>query len=526
MIQISNVKLPLTCKPDDYPAVVAKKLQIKQQDLLSCRLVKRSVDARNKKHIHFNASFWAEVKNEEQLLQNRDVKQVTNQDFQIQKARMLPKVRPLVIGAGPAGLFCAYVLAQAGLHPIVIERGQEIAKRVEAVERFWKTGILNPESNVQFGEGGAGTFSDGKLNTGIKDPRIAFVLKTFADCGAPKEILWQQKPHIGTDRLRETIVNLRNKIVSLGGEIRFETRFLSFSIQNGKIHSAVLQSHNLQSEIPCEKAVLAIGHSARDTFRSVYLSKIPMTAKPFAVGVRIEHTQAFINQAQYGKHYPKHLLPPADYKLAVHTTNHRGVYTFCMCPGGYVVNASSEPGMLAVNGMSNFKRDAVNANSAVLVSIGPEDFGSDHPLAGMEYQQKIEKAAFQIAGGDYAVPVQTLGSFLGKRQTDFQTVLPSVLPKFKVCDLHSIFPQTITEALKEGLLLMDRKIKGFAADDAVLSAPETRSSSPVRILRNENGMSDIAGLYPCGEGAGYAGGIMSAAVDGIKCAEKIIHAYS
>ena len=518
MIKV-NVKLPLDYTDDIIREKLSKTLKLSEKQIKSFELIKLSVDARDKESICFNASFSVETAvNEKKIIaKNKNASKYEPFEYIIEK-NVKSDIRPLVVGSGPAGLFCAYLLANAGLCPIIIERGQMVEDRIKSVEAFWESGKLNTESNVQFGEGGAGTFSDGKLNTGTNDKRIPFVLKTFYECGAPKEILWRQKPHIGTDMLRVVVVNLRKKIISMGGEFHFNCRLDELCIKNNELESVIVTENSEKKEIPCKIAVLALGHSARDTFESLYKKGLKMIQKPFSVGARIEHTQEFINSSQYGKFANHPSLPVADYKLAVHFENGRGVYSFCMCPGGYVVNASSEEEMLCTNGMSNFKRDGKNANSALLVSVNPNDFGSDYALSGMEFQRKIERAAYNLSGS-YKLPAQTVGAFLGE-----YTPISKVTPTANVCecDLGSILPQFVTNSLKDGLILMDKKIKGFADRGAVLTGPETRSSSPVRILRDDNFEADIKGIYPCGEGAGYAGGITSAATDGIKVAEKII----
>ena len=518
MIKI-NIKLPLDYTEETVKEKLSKALKVNINQIKSFDLLKLSVDARDKENIFFNASYSVEIDASEQkiLSKNKNASKYEPFLYVIEK-NVKSDIRPIVVGTGPAGLFCAYILANAGLKPIVIERGEMVSDRIKSVEGFWNGQKLNTESNVQFGEGGAGTFSDGKLNTGISDKRIPFVLKTFYECGAPKEILWRQKPHIGTDKLREVVVNLRKKIVLLGGEFHFNCRLDEVNIKNNEIESIIVTENGEQKEIACKIVILALGHSARDTFESLYKKGLKMIQKPFAIGARIEHTQEFINKSQYGKFANHPSLPTADYKLAVHLENGRGVYSFCMCPGGYVVNASSEEKMIAVNGMSNFKRDGENANSALLVNVTPKDFGSDYALAGIEFQRKIEMNAYNISGS-YKAPCETVGTLLGE-----YTPISKVKPTANVCecDLGSVLPSFVVNSLKEGIVLMDKKIKGFADKSAVLTGPETRSSSPVRILRDENCEADIKGIYPCGEGAGYAGGITSAATDGIRVAEKII----
>lgn len=515
----TSVKLSLKYDKTEIISKISKNLKIQKDRILSYDLLKLSVDARNKNNIYFNASFSVSVKgNEDKIVAlAKDACKWDKFEYYVQKGKY-NECRPIVVGAGPAGLFAAYVLAKAGLCPLIIERGESVEQRVKSVETFWKKQQLNTESNVQFGEGGAGTFSDGKLNTGISDKRISYVLQTFYEHGAPQEILWRQKPHIGTDKLREVISNMRKKIISLGGDFCFNCRMEQVNISHQTIRSIEVNKGGKKEEICCSFLVLAIGHSARDTMEHLYNKGFPMIQKPFAIGARIEHLQQFINDSQYGSFSSVPSLPVADYKMAVHLPGGRGVYTFCMCPGGYVVNASSEEGRIAVNGMSNFARDAKNANSALLVNVVPQDFGCDHPLAGIQFQREIEEKAFNVSGSYYP-PAQTVGSLLGTAST-FTKVQPSL--KVVEADLNTILPKFVTDSLKEGIILMDRKIKGFADKSAVLIGPETRSSSPVRILRNELFESEIKGVFPCGEGAGYAGGITSAAIDGIKVAERII----
>jgi uncharacterized FAD-dependent dehydrogenase len=423
----------------------------------------------------------------------------------------------VVVGFGPCGIFCAYTLAKAGLKPIVIERGADVDTRTKDVNEFLNGGELKENSNVQFGEGGAGTFSDGKLNTGIKDIRCRTVLEVFAKFGADNKILTDAKPHIGTDVLSNVVKNIRQEIIALGGEVWFNTKLERINFENRKISSVIANGEI----IPCDTVVLATGHSARDVFSMLKDQNIEMVRKPFSVGVRIEHLQEDINKALYGEFYNHPSLSAADYKLATHLPNGRGVYTFCMCPGGEVINSTSEENSLTVNGMSNSGRDGVNANSALLVGLEPEDFEGDDVLAGCEFQRKIEKKAYEIMGGK--VPVTTVGQFCYGKEFKITKVKPTVKPQYAFANFSEIFPLFVTESLKDGILEFDKKIKGFASESAVLTAPETRSSSPVRIVRDEEYQSVSAkGLYPAGEGAGYAGGIMSAAVDGMRVAEAII----
>ena len=433
-----------------------------------------------------------------------------------------PKVRTgktiAVIGSGPSGLFCAYMLAKAGYKPILLERGASVEERTKDVERFWKTGQLDPESNVQFGEGGAGTFSDGKLNTLVKDTfgRNRKVLEIFVEHGAPEEILYVNKPHIGTDILTTVVKKMRDAIVAAGGEVHFHSKVTDLQIQNHCLQSVTV---NGKHEIPCNIAILAIGHSARDTFQMLYEKGIPMEPKSFAVGVRVEHKQTMINLSQYGME-ENSVLPAASYKVAEQLSNGRGVYSFCMCPGGYVVNASSEEEMLAVNGMSYHDRAGRNSNTALITTVTPEDFSSDSPLAGLEFQRKYEKLAYKIGNGK--IPVQLFGDFLkNQMSTKLGKVTPSIKGEWQFANLHECLPDYVCASLEEGMRAFGHKIKGYDAEDTVFSGVETRTSSPLRMERNKQFESNIQGLFPCGEGAGYAGGITSAAMDGIKTAEAI-----
>ena len=516
MIIINNIKLPLDTDLDDISSVVAEKLKIGKQEIISAELYRKSVDARDKQDVHFCVSVIVEIKNENKILKkNKNAALFTKKEYIWQKAKS--DIRPVVIGFGPAGMFAALTLARAGLKPIVYERGADIDTRTADVEKFFAGGALNPESNVQFGEGGAGTFSDGKLNSGIKDIRCRTVLETFYELGAPKDILIDAKPHIGTDILKNVVKKLRQEIIALGGEVNFNSRFDGVLFENNRLTEISVNS----KKMPCEYLCLCIGHSARDTFKMLYSSGLEMTRKPFAMGVRIEHLQSEINRALYGKFANHPVLKAADYKLAVHLPSGIGVYTFCMCPGGEVINASSESDGIAVNGMSNSRRDGANANSALLVGVNPEDLQGDNVFAGCQLQQQIEQKAYSIANG--AVPITTVGNFVFGKKAEIGSVKPTVKPQFAFANFSEIYPDFIIESLKDGIKEMDKKINGFASVDAILTAPETRSSSPVRIVRNEAGESvSFGGIYPCGEGAGYAGGIVSAAVDGIKSAENII----
>lgn len=528
MIRINGVKLSLDYKDIQLQKIAAKKLNIKPDDVKSASLYKRSVDARKKENIHFIASLDIVVRGDENLIvkkcKNKNICVVKPFIYKIEK-RNNPSCPPVIIGAGPAGLFAALILAQADMKPIVIERGKDVEQRKKDIENFWLTGNLKLNSNVQFGEGGAGTFSDGKLNTGTKDKRARKVLEEFVKAGAPKEILYDGKPHIGTDKLPKVIKNIRREIIALGGKFFFDTTLTDIIEKDGKAVGIKISSNEKTDIVDAENIVLAIGHSARDTFELLNNKKIAMEQKAFSIGGRIEHLQSKIDLAQYGSSAGKGRLGAADYKLAVHLKSGRGVYTFCMCPGGTVVAAASEEGMVVTNGMSEFARSKRNSNSALLVGVSPKDFGSDEVLAGIELQRKIERKAFVSGGGNYKAPVQRVGDFLqGIKTTRLGSVIPSYTAGYTMGNLEECLPCFITDSLKEGILMMDKKLKGFADRDAVITGAETRSSSPVRILRNERMESfSIKGLYPCGEGAGYAGGIISAAVDGIKCAEMIIN---
>ena len=519
MIRIRDIALPPEHNPHQLNYEAAQLLKVSVSKIRQVKIVRRSVDARKKPDVKIIYTIEVAVDgNEGKILRNSGCKRASiakNNYYKPPKQKLESEKRPVVIGFGPAGMFAALILAMAGLKPIVLERGDDAETRHEKVEKFFSTGQLDTRSNVQFGEGGAGTFSDGKLNTGVNNPRIGWILDQFVKFGARENILYDAKPHVGTDVLLTVVQNLRKRVIALGGEVRFNSQVVNIRTENGRLTGLELLDG---STVECDRAILAIGHSARDTFTMLHQRGVPMEPKAFAMGVRIEHKQSMINEAQYGENNP--VLPPADYKLVQHL-DEKSVYTFCMCPGGYVVAAASEDGVVT-NGMSYADRDGENANAALLVTVSPEEFPFDGVLGGMYWQRQIEETAYRVSGS-YRAPAQRVGDFLnGVPSTGPGSVLPTYRPGVHWCDLHEVLPNQITRALKEALPKLDGQLKGFSSPDAVLTAPETRSSSPVRILRGEDRQSEIKGLYPCGEGAGYAGGIMSAAVDGIQTAEAIL----
>ncbi len=525
MIRLNDIRLPLDYTEESLRKAAALQLRLPADAIRCVSLYKRSIDARKKDRICFLASLDVKLHQNEKGIASkcRNATVMEEYFYSLPSCRKLDK-RPVIIGSGPCGLFAGLILAQAGQCPILVERGRDVDRRTADVAAFRTGGILNTSSNIQFGEGGAGTFSDGKLNTGTKDSRIRKVLLEFAAHGAPEEILYLAKPHIGTDKLKQTVRNLRKTITRLGGTYLFETTLSGLRIKDGTITGAELTGPEGKTLLETEHVILAVGHSARDTFVMLQQQRIAMEQKPFAMGVRIEHLQEAINRSQYGSFAGHPALGAADYKLAVHLPDGRGVFTFCMCPGGTVVAAASEEGQLVTNGMSEFARNQRNANAALLVSITPEDFGSSDLLAGVNLQRQWERAAYRLGGENYHAPVQRVCDFLQHRpSSSFGAVLPSYTPGVTPTDLDRCLPSFMTDALRAGIVRMDRRLHGFADGDAVLTAVESRSSSPVRILRDASMQSvSCRGLFPCGEGAGYAGGIMSAAVDGIKAAEQIL----
>ena len=541
-VELSNLRLPLDAlagtEAEQEVALreaVARALGVAPAEVRKARLLRRSIDARKKGAVRFVATVMAEVPDDASL---RPARGVNLRPYEPPEPLAVPRVgrgtepRPVVVGMGPAGLFCALALAEAGLRPLVVERGAPVGERVADVERFARTGALDPESNVQFGEGGAGTFSDGKLGTGIRSPHIRHVLEAFVEAGAPADILVDAQPHIGTDLLRGVVLRLRERIVALGGEVRFRTRLDGVAFGQGRLRSVGLTGPKGRAEeLPASRLVVACGHSARDTFALLERAGLAMERKPFAVGARIEHPQALVDRAQYGAAAGHPLLGAARYKLAARTAEGRGVYTFCMCPGGSVVAASSEPGGVCVNGMSLHGRDGANANSALLVEVRPDDLPERGPLAMVAWQQELERAAYRLAadagGTPYQAPAQTVGDLVAGRAGSPSTLVEPTYPLgVRWCDLHRCLPGFVADALVEALPALDRRLRGFAHEQAVLTGVEARSSSPLRILRDEGLQAPVApgvpsGLYPCGEGAGYAGGIMSSAVDGLRVALAI-----
>ncbi len=529
MIQVNQLNLKPGHSIGDIKTKTAKFIGRKEEEIRDFHIVKKSIDARRKPDIYFSYSVRFTIKDEASFLRKKKDSRIQyceekEYSFVADGTNTLPE-RPVIVGMGPAGLFCAYFLAKHGYKPIIFERGRDVDSRTGDVSNFWNGGSLKDDSNVQFGEGGAGTFSDGKLNTLIKDKdgRNNAVLKTFVECGAPENILYESKPHIGTDILRIVVKNMRKKIIEWGGEVNFETKVTDFIVENNVLTGVVANKKTIFASV----VILAIGHSARDTFEVLYNKDIPMEAKAFAVGFRVQHPQKMINKELLGNDESEY-FEAASYKVTAKTESRRGVYSFCMCPGGYVVNASSEQGHLAVNGMSYSGRDGVNANSAIIVSVNPDDYGANHPLSGIKFQRELEKRTFKA--GEGKVPCQYYGDYKASvcnfRKEEFDIeVIPQIKGEFCFTDLTDILPEELNKAFVEGMEHFGKIVKGFNRPDAILSGVESRTSSPVRILRDDTLQSNIKGLYPCGEGAGYAGGITSAAMDGLRVAEKIASLY-
>lgn len=529
MIRVSQIKMPIGHTEKELLHKTAKLLRTDPSKIRTMRLVRKSIDARKKPEIFLSYTVDVEVPEEDKLIarcRSGQIQKIEEKSYTFPvQSDPVPQKQPVIAGMGPAGLFCGYMLARHGFRPILLERGRPVDERVRDVETFWKEGIFDPESNVQFGEGGAGTFSDGKLNTLVKDRlgRNREVLRIFVEAGAPEQILYDAKPHIGTDKLVQVVKNIRKKIIEYGGEARFESKVTGICTEGRKLTGVQVNGAEL---LETDALILAVGHSARDTFAQLYGQGVPMEAKAFAVGLRMEHPRRMIDEQQYGVQSEK--LPAASYKVTARTQAGRGVYSFCMCPGGYVVNASSEPERLAVNGMSYSGRDGANSNSAMIVTVTPEDYPDTHPLAGIAFQRELEKKAWQIGQG--SIPVERYRDFhaavtgepapqeeLEKAYPDFH---PQIKGSWQMAAVHEILPERLGKELAEGIDLIGHTLPGFADGGAFLSGVESRTSSPVRISRDDTGQSEIRGLFPCGEGAGYAGGITSAAMDGILIAEK------
>ena len=525
MIRISQLKLPVTHTQAQLEKKIAKTLK-NPGNPFTYEIKKQSLDCRHKNDKIFVYTVDVKIRDEQKIVKkvnNNNVTLIKEKPYQFPQSGELPLTHPpVIIGSGPAGLFCGWYLAKAGYRPLILERGEEAQKRQQTVENFWKNGVLDPDSNVQFGEGGAGTFSDGKLNTLVKDPygRNHEVLKRFVEAGAPQEIVYQQKPHLGTDVLVGIVEKMRHEIEEMGGQFAFRSKVTDLIFTDGALKEVEI---NHEKKIPAEVCVLAIGHSARDTFEMLHKRGVYMEPKSFAVGLRIEHPQTMINMDLYGEE-GNELLGAASYKVTHKCSNGRGVYSFCMCPGGYVVNASSEPGRLAVNGMSYQARDSRNANSAMIVTVTPEDFPGKGALGGVEFQRNLERKAWELGQGK--IPVQLFGDFCKNQPSHTPgDVTPCMKGAYVLTNVRSILPQEVGDSIEEGVKFFGKRISGFDREDALLSGVESRTSSPVRIVRDQELLANIEGIYPCGEGAGYAGGITSAAMDGIKVAETISKKY-
>lgn len=525
MIRICQLKLPVSHTPEELRKKIAKQLRLGNQEF-SFSIRRQSLDARKKQDKKFVYTVDVTADKEKQILKkvhDKNIMSIWEESYRFpDPGEETLETPPVIAGLGPAGLFCGWYLAKAGYRPLILERGEEAKLRKEKVEKFWKTGILDPRSNVQFGEGGAGTFSDGKLNTLVKDPcgRNQEVLRRFVAAGAPEEILYQQKPHLGTDTLIGIVERLRREIEEMGGQVRFSSQITDVEIQNGKVKSITI---NGEEKKETQVLVLAIGHSARDTFQMLYEKGIPMEAKSFAVGVRVEHPQKMINTALYGEEENAY-LGAGSYKLTHKCENKRGVYSFCMCPGGYVVNASSEEGRLAVNGMSYQARDGENANSAIIVTVTPQDYPQEGALGGIAFQRELEEKAYRLAQGK--IPVQLFQDFCRREKSRaLGEIKPQMKGSWDFANLREILPKDVGDCIEEGMHAFGKKLAGFDRGDSLLSGIESRTSSPVRILRTSSLESPVEGLYPCGEGAGYAGGITSAAMDGLRAAEAVSIKY-
>lgn len=524
LISVNNLKCSLDENDDELIYKAAKKLGIEKNYLQNFSITKESIDARNKNNIHFVYTIKTEIPDDYTIRDDNDIKAIKEENVVLSPGNAPLNYNPVIIGSGPAGLFAALTLSEYGYKPILLERGDCVENRTICVEKYWKTGVIDTESNVQFGEGGAGTFSDGKLTTRINDPRCDKVLTEFEKSGISRLVLSKAKPHIGTDKLKKVLVNIRERIMSNGGEIRFRSKVTGFNIKDGKLFGVIVNNSEI---INTEVVILSIGHSARDTFEELNRLGVYMEQKPFSVGVRIEHKQEMINHIQFGKYANHPRLGSAEYQL-FHKFKERTVYSFCMCPGGSVVAAASEKDTIVTNGMSEYARNMENANSALVVSVNPADYGTNHPLSGMYFQRELEKKAFIIGGSKNAAPVQKLSDFLKNSvSSKAGSIKPGYTGEIKFADINLCLPSIITNPMKESISFLDHSLPGFATPDAILTGVETRTSSPIRIKRDDETYQSVStkGLYPTGEGAGYAGGIMSAAVDGIRVAEKIITQY-